>query len=215
MNTLKNILSFATIIIVALSTMIYFTGCEKFNSPLEPGKEINKEQFIETSTGQQLQVLTFGELKPALKKGRRISKFIERDKGGTLKLKFKVEKIDGGKIEVDVKLRVHKNSIQQDSELLMSLDDEQFFADLDVLFGPHGIQFSEPADLDIKIDLKDTNLEGINPDEVSVYYDNDGKGWEKMDCKEIKIKVDENGIKKIEVKKGKLPHFSRYALCKG
>lgn len=83
-----------------------------------------------------------------------------------------------------------------------------------MLFGPHGVQFKELAELDIKIDQ--LNLQEIDPNTINIYYDNqDLDIWERMNCKEIKIEVRDGIIKKIEVKNGELPYFSRYALCKG
>ncbi|MDW7680447.1 MAG: hypothetical protein SCK70_07765 [bacterium] len=217
MYSRKNFCDFASVLLLIFVILIYFSGCEKFSSPTAPKQEdINRAGFIETSAGQKVQVLTFGDVKPSLRKVHKTEKWIQKDEGGNLELKFKVENSDDGELEVEIELKIHENSIPQDCKMAMQLDDEKFLSNLDVIFGPHDLQFSKAADLNIKIRLENMYLNGINQDDINVYYFNEEAGyWEEMDCEEILIEVNGGVIEKIEVINAKLPHFSRYALCKG
>jgi len=187
------------------------------SSPLAPqsDEEITKTEFLKTSTGKEVQVLTFGNPIPSLRKVRSTQKWIKKRYGGTLKLNFEYES-DDSDIDVDVKLEIHPNSIPQDCELAMSLDDDTFLSNLDVVFGPHGIQFSQPANLNILVGMEDGHISRSEAENINVYYYNQEAGfWEVMECNSIEFEYDDDQIETIQVNNAKLPHFSRYALCKG
>lgn len=75
----------------------------------------------------------------------------------------------------------------------------------DLNFGPHGIQFNEPAEVELSYKMAD--LTGIDENSLKVFYFNETTQlWELIGG------VVDTSKKKITVY---LPHFSRYALSKG
>ncbi len=99
-------------------------------------------------------------------------------------------------------------TISQDAELVLSLDDQILLGNVDVTFTPHGITFSSPALLNIEASGLD--LANI-PSKIGCYYDNPDTGqWEKMETGDVIIKQDEGYIKIIDAQ---IPHFSRYAVA--
>ncbi len=193
MKNFKTIIFGFTITFLALN----LTSCSQDMLPVSPSENSSKSANLE--------FLSFGKTSQSLQKIINDSKYIKRKKGGTLHIEY-----CAGKLKIDVKLKIHRKSIQVDTEFLMSIDSDQFVANLDVVFGPHGTQFSKFADLDIKVEGLD--LSGFDFDSnMDVYYDNEESGqWEKMETDRIKVDYKKG---KIEVKKAKLPHFSRYALA--
>ena len=126
-------------------------------------------------------------------------------RGGTLEL----EHTGDNKLHISLSLKILSGTISRDAQVSISLDDTQFLVNLDVVFSPHGVTFSQPAILNIEAEGLD--LGGINPDVLDIYYDNQEKGqWEPMPRDQIKVDV--NGGK-IVVKNARLPHFSRYAVA--
>ncbi len=182
-----------------------FSSCSKDFFPRAPNDDLITEEITKPNN---IQFLSYGKVLPSLKKTIVVTEYIESDEGGKLKLKYKID-TETGEVEVEIQLKIQKNSIPSDSEFSMSVDDKTFLVDLDILFGPHGAAFSEPAQLDVKIEGID--LSGVDPSAIYVYYEKSQGEWEKMDCKKVKVDIEKG---KIEVKKGELHHFSRYALSK-
>jgi hypothetical protein len=222
--------------------MTHLTGCSSEMSPLGPeldkiGSEITPQPVYELEEEleddardgnfypgipKNLEILSFGNVVPSLMKKISTSENITYDKGGKLKIDCKIPiYIDDGDdddddyVEMDMKieLKIHKKSIDVDeADVGMSIDSDRFHGDMDVIFGPHGLKFSKPANLDIEV--KHIDLSQLGSDNLSVYYYNGDTGnWEKMNVKKIKVEKKKDG--KIKVEKAELPHFSRYALCKG
>jgi hypothetical protein len=117
-------------------------------------------------------------------------------------------KANDRKYELKMKLKVEPGSINKDAEFILSMDQERFIWNLDVLFHPHGIVFSKPALLDIEasgLDLKE-----LKPNSLGFFYDNtDNSEWEKMVFKQLNVDVMKG---EIRLKGAQLPHFSRYAV---
>jgi hypothetical protein len=198
METRKRIAATVVTALLTVGLALNFSGCSKENA-LGPIIENEKPDF---------NILSFGNVQNSLKKTIKVSKNIKKAYGGTLYLSDEFE-TDDEEVDVDIRLKIHPNSIPADDEFLMSIDSDQFLANLDVVFGPHGMKFSKPAELTINIQGLD--LSGLDLNTIQVYYDNQDTGqWEMMECDEISIDID-NG--EIEVINAKLPHFSRYALA--
>ncbi len=206
MRRSKATLGPAIAILCMLVIAISFTGCSKNFFPRAPEVETITDDVKKPNN---LQFLSYGKVLPSLKKTILVSKFISEDEGGLLHLQYKID-TETGVVNVHMKLKVHKNSLPGDTEICMSVDDEQFLADLDIVFGPHGTDFSEPADLDISVDGLD--LSGDDASSIDIYYyDETINDWLKMDSKSVSVDTDKG---KIKVQQAELPHFSRYALCK-
>ncbi len=112
-------------------------------------------------------------------------------------------------VEAKLTLKMFSETIREDAELVMSLDDQILVANVDVTFSPDGITFSSPALLNIE--AKNLDLSGIDADHINVYYDNPETGeWELMNSYDVIVKVDEGYVKIMDAE---LPHFSRYAFA--
>jgi hypothetical protein len=224
-------------LLAVFSLIIYFSGCSSEMNPLgpdlskthqkpdnQPGFEtvqIDEGSVLEFKPIQNgplagMEILSFGDVVPHLMKSLNARSKISYEKGGKLKIDTKVPiLIDNETVDMDLKveLKIKKKTIDRDSaDVSMALDSDQFLSDLDVLFGPHGLNFSEPAEL--KIHVKHIDLRKLGSTDLFVYYYNEVScAWEKMEVKKIHIKKEKDG--EIRVEKAKLPHFSRYALIKG
>jgi hypothetical protein len=135
-----------------------------------------------------------------------VTKTINGDDGGTIKIKESYVAEDGHTVKIDVKLKINKNSYSGEETITMTVDDDYAA----VWFTPHMV-FSESAKLDVK-------FEGINLEELELLsgdYDfvfiPDSDPIEEVECSSIQVQ-ESNG--KISVKKAKLNHFSRYAFTR-
>lgn len=109
----------------------------------------------------------------------------------------------------DVSLEVLPGSIEQDTEIEISLETTELVGGVAVTFQPHGTIFSTPALLNVE--ARGVDLSGTNPDAINIYYDNQDTGqWEQMVCDDIIVDVNAGTVKVINAR---LPHFSRYALA--
>ncbi len=107
-----------------------------------------------------------------------------------------------------VTLTIPPASISEDAEVTLSLNSNEILGGVSVTFEPHGVTFSQAAELDIV--ASGIDFSGVDPNLVDVFYDNEEEGtWERMPKDELIIDRS-NG--KVIVKKARLPHFSRYAV---
>ncbi len=191
--------------ILTLTFALLFSSCqEDTHSPLDVSSLIETNRPVgETIDGRTIQFIPIAQKDSAsLHKLTTVSKYITRKDGGDLQIDA------NGAVKADIKLEVEKHSIDFDKTISMSFDDAQYQGISDVVFGPHGTQFSSPAFLTIKV--KDLDLSGLEGQNIGLYYVNDNGTWEEMVCEEIKVTF-ENG--EIEVIRAELHHFSRYALA--
>ncbi len=133
------------------------------------------------------------------------SELIDGSKGGEVKLKDEIDGGPFGKIKVDSKLKANKNSFTGTLTISTEIDD----INLLTTFGPAYV-FDQPLEYDLK--LEGIDLKGIisSNDLDFVYQSSNGTIHQ---CEYDKIDVDLNKGK-IEVKKAKLPHFSRYGFIR-
>ncbi|MFQ5754363.1 MAG: hypothetical protein ACE5HI_20475 [bacterium] len=192
---------------IALTALTFFAGlllllagCMK-HSPVAPDDTL-------LSHGNELHFIPIGKGNPALMKVIRVSQLVTREDGGKLVLKFKApDKKEP--VEVKLVLKVLPESISEDTELSLSIDDEKLIANVDITFAPHGITFSKPALL--SIDAKRLDLSNTDEGHYDFYYYNPDTGlWERIETKKIKVNLNKG---EIEVKDARIPHFSRYAVA--
>ena len=177
-----------------------FSACSK-DSPIGPDN-------IDTPLEQEFQIVSLGQGMPSLAKRISVTKRITSKHGGKLVLKHKWTSSNGNKVEIKVALEIQKDGISEDAELSLTLDDEQFLGNLDLVFGPHGIVFDKAAELSIK--AKGLDLSDFDEKSFGLYYDTEDGKWEKMTWKKLSVNIRRG---EIEIVKAKLPHFSRYALA--
>ncbi len=144
-----------------------------------------------------------------------ITKTINGDKGGQIRIKERYKTEDGHTVKIDVKLKVKKKSFPGDVDITMMVN----VVNASVMFTPHMI-FNKRAELEVKfegIDLE--KLDRIDLEKLGrgptgeydfVFIDDDGS-IETIDHN--RIRADKNKGK-IQVKKAHLYHFSRYAFIR-
>jgi len=190
-----------------LTILISLLACSKEFNPRTPQDEALSEAIQKPN---DLQILSYGKVLPSLKKTIVVSEYFEEDDGGHLRLRYKID-TETGDVFVNINLKIQRNSLSSDAEISMTLDDQTFLADLDLLFGPSGLDFLKPALIDVYIDGID--LTDVDPSSINIYYyDATNNDWIKMKSRKVEVDIERS---KIKVDRGELPHFSRYALCKG
>ncbi len=136
MKKFRNTLASLTAAVLLTGLALNFNACTE-QSPLSTQTEVSEINILEfAKTGSS----------PSLKKVTETSKFIKANRGGTLYLYH----YNGNKdLEAEITLKIPKNSMSEDAEVKLTLDDEQFLGNLDIVFSPHGVTFSKPAILNI------------------------------------------------------------------
>ena len=201
MKTLQGRFKVFTLLAVLLVILV---GCNQET----PVSALNDNPVPERATaisasGKTIQFLAFADTRAAtLSKSTTVQKYISRPNGGYLYLYQ-----NHGGIEAEFRLDVLPGAIDFSKTISMTFDDENYEGFTDIVFGPHGTQFSIPALLDVNVQGLD--LTGINPNNVKLYYVNDNGLWEEMVAASIMVNVNDNNVEIIDAQ---LPHFSRYAI---
>ena len=133
-----------------------------------------------------------------------ISKDINGNNGGELRLQSEYAAGPFGKIKVDAKIKFPKGAYEGEKFVTMSI--EQNFGS--TTFSPHS-NFNFPADYDLKYEGLD--LTGLTPSKLDFVYMNEDGTYEQVVYDEISMDVSKG---KIEIKNAKLPHFSRYGFVR-
>lgn len=137
-----------------------------------------------------------------------VTKTINGDQGGTLKIKKSYVAPDGHTVKIDVKLKIKKNSFTGDDVDITMWVDDDFAA---VWFTPHNMIFSKATELDVKFEGISLNELVLNNGYDFVYVSYLGVFLENVDYNQVTVKESQG---KISVKKAKLNHFSRYAFAR-
>jgi hypothetical protein len=152
-----------------------------------------------------LRILSLGNQNSSFKKISTVSEFIYKKEGGSLSISHSNSEIG---LEAGIYLTIPANSMSVSADVSLTLDDENFMGDLDLVFGPHGLTFSSPALLSIK--AVGLDLSQVQTQNLKLYYVNTDTGeWEEMKYDRMIINKDYGFI---YVENGRLPHFSRYAI---
>ncbi|MBC8183144.1 hypothetical protein H8E88_18730 [candidate division KSB1 bacterium] len=206
MEALKNTSRSLAVILLILTIALSFNSCSK-DSPRAPEDDLAFDELLKPGEIDQddLQIISFGDVIPTLKKVVTVNKKIEAANGGSIVLEHEI-KTRTGEVEVAMKLSIKPNALSKDTKIKMRLDTKKAM----FIFNPDGTQFSTPAIFDVKIsglDLTDQTAERID-----IYYYNEDTGeWENV--KREAVVVDVKGGT-VAVQAALLHHFSRYALSK-
>jgi hypothetical protein len=184
--------TFIHILILAFIFLLSF-GC---NKPLvtSPVVSSSDREFIELPVPSGL----------AIENTFSVSKQIDGSKGGEIILDKNYKGGIHGEVKVIAKILFLPNSFSGNKLVTMSVD----AIDGTVTYSP-SLNFSKSAELYVKLeglDLRDVNFSKIDFN----YYSSDGNFYP-VNYKEI-IKDRSSGI--LELKEGKIPHFSRYGFTK-
>ena len=187
---------------IALAALaITFSGCDQQNNVIAPDSSAQKERPTAVAAdGKTIQFIGFNENhRSSLNKVYTVEEYVTKKRGGKLEIST---------IDAYFSLDIPSKSIDFDKVVSMTYDDQNFLGFTDVVFGPHGTQFSKPALLNVS--LQNMDLTGINPNKVSLYYVNDNGQWEKMVVESITV---EPVTGTVIVLNAQIPHFSRYAVA--
>jgi len=174
--------------------LLFFLGCDLVTDINTPPENILNKQMIKLPPRSGLSVEnTFS-----------VTKTIEGNKGGEIKLDEEYIALNGETVKIDAKLKIKKHAFEGTVDITLTVDDEYAA----VSFTP-AMVFDIPADLDLKfegIDLAPLNL--ATGDYDFVFIDDYGN----IEVVEYNaLHVDESKSK-IWVSKAKLNHFSRYGF---
>jgi hypothetical protein len=218
LNTIRNTSKLFIAGLVFAGLTLSFTACS--NVPTAPGSE--------EVAASGMNLIALGDEATSLSKLIASSALVTPENGGTLILMngkgWEIEDFENvtqafvhdaldsiNTLELNqesrlfIKLDVPPRAVDTDTTIHLEMDDKN----IDMEFGPHGLEFNRPAMLTIiatRLNLKDVNTETLN-----VYYDNPNTGqWEKMEG--ATIKTDKNhGF--LIIQAVQIPHFSRYAVA--
>ena len=126
--------------------------------------------------------------------------------GGKLHLNYIPS--EGEKFHVNSHLDIAPNSISSDITVSLRLPHDMVLTEVDIVFGPHGTDFSTPAEF--MLVANNLDLSGIgNPEDVGFYYYHEDTGlWELLEA-ELVVNLENGHINA----KAFIDHFSRYALA--
>ena len=156
-----------------------------------------------SASGKTIQFLSFTDTRAAaLSKTTTVQTFIQKNQGGSLVLNHFTDAM-----QAYIQLDVAAGAIDFSKTISMTFDDENYEGFTDIVFGPHGTQYSTPALLDVIVTGVD--LTGVDPNNVHLYYVNDNGVWEEMIVSSITIDFYNSRVIIIDAQ---LPHFSRYAI---
>lgn len=176
-----------------LLSALFLLGCA--DTPISPVKnDDHSYQLIKLPKKSGMSVETIFS----------VTKTINGDSGGVIKIKETYVAEDGHTVKIDAKLNVKKHSYSGDVTITFTLDDEFAAAS----FAP-AMVFDKPLELSMKFEGID--LEGLDlttGDYDFVFIDDEGNtevvGYNAIHVDEAKSK--------IWVTKAKLYHFSRYGF---
>ncbi len=174
-----------------LALILAVTGCSDSSDFVSP-PEVTQPQLIKLPPKSSLSV----------ENSFSISKLIDGNKGGTLKIKEEYESETGQTVKIEAKLKIPKNAFEGTVFITMMIDDE-FAA---VQFYP-AMQFDKTLTLNLKFEGLDLEGIGFDDDELEFIYVGEDGTMETIETDKNEIDIDEG---KLSVKKAKLYHFSRY-----
>jgi hypothetical protein len=196
--------------------LVLVTGCKNENSITSPVDSstatttLGKANWQKAAEKQGLNFVKLPETSDqSLSKLVTCTKNITAKSGGTLSLSYKGYGFIGI-TSVDVSLKILPNAIQQDKSLTISFDGSYMMGDVDLTFGPHGLNFLKPAVLNVT--ALGLDLSGLPKGTKAAYlwYFNETSGlWEKMNADLVYINVN---LGMLVCVNGYLPHFSRYGF---
>ena len=187
---------------IALAAIaITFSGCDQQNNVIAPDSSAQNERPTAVAAdGKTIHFIGFNENhRYSLNKVYTVQDFITKRFGGQLEIST---------VDAYFSLTILPRAIDANKIVTMTYDDQNFQGFTDIVFGPHGTQFSKPALLNVS--LQNMDLTGVNPNKVGLYYVNDNGQWEKMVVESITV---EPVTGTVIVLNAQIPHFSRYAVA--
>ncbi len=177
---------------LSLVSFLLFFGCDQETDVFSPVQsDSDSYEFIKLPPKGGLSVEnTFS-----------ITKTIDGDKGGTIKIKESYTAANGEEIKIDAKIKIAKHSFTGIVDITMTIDDEIAA----VSFTP-AMVFSVPAKLDLKFEgIELDRLAAVNGEYEFVYIT--FSSIESVTYSNMRV---DESRGKIWVTKADIHHFSRY-----
>ena len=184
----------------SLLLLIFILGMWSCSQTVGPVPEAGSQQGISEPNWIQLPKADNASLPKVVT----VTEKVKKDKNTKLEIN---EDYDGGpfgKVKIRAKLEFKKNSLEEDTEISMSLDTDNGV----ITILPHMV-LNDDAELEYTLggqELAEGDEEAIG----FVYMAEDGS-YDPIDNLRIKVKVDKGDI---ELMRGQLPHFSRFGFTR-
>jgi len=184
-----------TFLAIMIIGIFFFAGCSDKDSIVTP--ENNQTSAPNWITLPQSEGLS-------IENEFSITKNIKGKDGGELIIDKNYNAGPHGTVKIITKLKFYRNSFAGTKNITMTVDD----VNGTITFSPSMI-FDKPAELYVK--LEGLDLSGIDPNDIDfVYYDLSGI-YGPVERKEIIVDISSGTL---ELKEGKIPHFSRYGYSR-
>ncbi len=201
MNTTKLISRAITVLIFTLG--LFLTGCET-NSPMATDTADAVTETVPGHTPNFLKV--WNTPSNSLQKTSTVSKWINAKRGGHLNLNHSNSSTG---LSVSASLYIPPGALQSSRDISITVNDDDFIAAADVIFGPHGSVFNIPVELSMNINGID--LTGVDSDDLTFYYLSSATGeWEEI---ETDVIIANPAAGSVYIGGAELPHFSRYGIA--
>jgi hypothetical protein len=129
---------------------------------------------------------------------------ISGSNGGEIIIDFNYNGGPHGEVKVIAKLKFLSGSFSGTLSITMVVDD----VNGTITYSP-SMNFNKPAELYVK--LEGLDIYGIDPDLIDFSYHDPSGSFGQVDYKEIQVDISSGTI---ELKEGKIPHFSRYGFSR-
>ncbi len=204
MKAIKKLSKLAATVVLMTAFAVSFNACNT-ESPMNTNTTAGTDNVLQTSNGP-VRVLSLGASGSTLQKVTSVTEFIRASEGGSVILRHNNPR---NRMVAEMSLRILPKTLDSDREISMTLDDEDFVGNMDVVFGAHGTVFSKPAILNIYANGLD--FSGVNVEALQIYYYEPATDtWEAMQADFIGADAARGEMKIINAQ---IPHFSRYAVA--
>jgi len=184
-----------TFLAVMITGIFFFAGCSEKDSIVNP--ENNQTSAPNWITLPQRS----GNLVEA---ETSTTKNINGSSGGEIIIDWNYNGGPHGEVKVIAKLKFLSGSFSGTKTITMVVND----VDGTITYSP-SMNFNKPAELYVK--LEGLDLYGINPDSIDFSYHDPSGSFGQVDYKEIQVDISSGTL---ELKEGKIPHFSRYGFSR-
>lgn len=196
------------LLLLAVFSFLVLAGCQKENSIVSPVTEKSGSEIAAKAQGVQLISLP-GNAEKSLKKSvLSCTELVKVNNVSVLKVENHYKAENGNDVKIKAELKVLKNSLDLDTYMTMSLEQNTLATSVSLDFGP-STQFKIPALLSIHAEGLD--LSGFSPnDHIGLVY-LDGDDWKPMPAKKVSFDINKGEIICIDAQ---IPHFSRYGFTR-
>jgi len=182
---------------VVLSFLVMI-GCAEDTNIVSPADSMNEGVFVNKLNWIKLPAPDDASIENTYS----ITKLIKGKDGGKLEIRESYAGGIHGTVSIEARLIFPRGAFDGEKQITMTIDPEAGRA----IFSPAGI-FNKAAQYDLR--LMGLDLTNINPDEVDFVYQNIDGTYEVIEKADVLVKVRDG---KFQVKKAKLPHFSRFGF---